>query len=134
MFGIVIAGILKSYKLMGFSEYCDQPQDIGESATSDNEEIDSDEEQILEGVNDKVFQGSLHIILDSLSQDNPLLVSEVTTVVRELRRITLLWDELWIGSLMQLSHEAQRFVCYVYFYFVIFQLTLMVVWYRQWHL
>ena len=93
---------------MDFSEYCDQPQDMDGITVSENEEVDSDDEQIL-GVNDKVFQGSLHIILDSLSNDNPLLVSEVKTVVKELRRITLLWDELWIGSLVQLNHEAQRY-------------------------
>ena len=99
---------MKSYKLMDFSEYCDQPQDMDGINVSENEEVDSDDEQIS-GVNDKVFQGSLHVILDSLSNGNPLLVSEVKTVVKELRRITLLWDELWIGSLVQLNHEAQRF-------------------------
>ena len=107
---LVIAGILKGYKLMDVSEYCDQPQDVGENTISENEEDDSEEEQVQEGVNDKVFQGSLHIILDALSKDNQSLVSEVKTVVKELRRITLLWDELWIGSLMQLNHEAQRFL------------------------
>eukprot|EP00795_Rhopilema_esculentum_P008911 gene8911-16536_t len=100
------AGILKGYKLMDTSEYCDQPQD--DAAEGENEEGNSQDDMQQEGVNDKIFQSSLHTILDSLSSDNPCLVSEVKTVVKELRRITLLWDELWIGSLMQLNHEAQR--------------------------
>ena len=92
---------------MDTSEYCDQPQD--DAAEGENEEGNSQDEMQQEGVNDKIFQSSLHTILDSLSSDNPCLVSEVKTVVKELRRITLLWDELWIGSLMQLNHEAQRY-------------------------
>lgn len=100
---------------MDVSEYCDQPEDVGEDTGTEpedveDEDVDNEEGNHAEGVNDKVFQGSLHSILDSLSKDNPSLVSEVKTVVKELRRITLLWDELWIGSLMQLNHEAQRFV------------------------
>ena len=69
---------------------------------------DSQEEQSNETLYDQVLQSSLHNIQDNLSEDNPLLVCEVQKVVRELRRITLLWDELWIGSLLQLHHEAQR--------------------------
>lgn len=94
---------------MDVSEYCDQPEDDTEDDVPETEDADGEEDQTSEGVNDKVYQGSLHMILDSLSKDNPSLVSEVKTVVKELRRITLLWDELWIGSLMQLNHEAQRF-------------------------
>lgn len=90
------------------TDYCDQPVEDGDEAEVGNEGTDSQEEQAPEGFTDQVFQSSLHTILDSLSNDNPSLVAEVKTVVQELRRITLLWDELWIGSLMQLNHEAQR--------------------------
>ena len=126
----LFSGILKSYKLMDISDYCDQPQDIGENTYPECEEINNEEDQILDSASDKVYQSSLHIILDSLSHEKPLLVSEVTTVVKELRRITLLWDELWVGSLLQLNHDAQRllhdcclnfslplfltFLCYIY--------------------
>ena len=93
---------------MDISDYCDQPQDIEENTCPECEEIGNEEDQILDSASDKVYQSSLHIILDSLSSEKPLLVSEVTTVVKELRRITLLWDELWVGSLLQLNHDAQR--------------------------
>ncbi len=94
---------------MNTAESFDQPENAGDvDSDVEGEGTESQEEQPTEGFNDQVFQSSLHTILDSLSNDNPLLVSEVKMVVLELRRITLLWDELWIGSLMQLNHEAQR--------------------------
>lgn len=101
---------------MDTGDYCDQPQVVDDDTEVENEETDSQEEQPTEGITDQVFQGSLHTILDALSNDNPSLVSEVKTVVKELRRITLLWDELWIGSLMQLNHEAQRFASLIVYH------------------
>jgi len=29
------------------------------------------------------------------------MISEVQVLVSELRRVTLLWDELWLGTLVQ---------------------------------
>jgi hypothetical protein len=36
-------------------------------------------------------------LLDTLAKTNRDHVTEVETLVRELRRITLLWDEAWLG-------------------------------------
>jgi len=36
------------------------------------------------------------------------MISEVQLFVGELRRITLLWDELWIGALSQLYQDVMR--------------------------
>ena len=33
---------------------------------------------------------------------------QVTVLVGELRRVTLLWDELWLGSLAQYTSEIAR--------------------------
>lgn len=35
-------------------------------------------------------------------------MSEVQLLVSELRRITLLWDELWIGALGQMHQDVMR--------------------------
>lgn len=36
------------------------------------------------------------------------MISEVKVLVGELRRITLLWDELWLGALNQHQHDVTR--------------------------
>ncbi|XP_015766823.1 PREDICTED: serine/threonine-protein kinase SMG1-like [Acropora digitifera] len=48
------------------------------------------------------------IIVDSIRAHNPRLVLELQEFTMELRRITLLWEELWHGSLMQTHHDVSR--------------------------
>lgn len=36
------------------------------------------------------------------------MISEVRVLVSELRRITLLWDELWLGTLVQRQADINR--------------------------
>lgn len=36
------------------------------------------------------------------------MISEVRVLVSELRRITLLWDELWLGTLVQRQTDINR--------------------------
>lgn len=36
------------------------------------------------------------------------MISEVRILVSELRRITLLWDELWLGTLVQRQTDIGR--------------------------
>ena len=50
------------------------------------------------------------VILDSLVQHNPALVTEVRNLVAELCRVTLLWDEMWLAALMQRQGEVHRWV------------------------
>ncbi|PIO39086.1 hypothetical protein AB205_0040290 [Aquarana catesbeiana] len=40
-------------------------------------------------------------IVDKLSCANPTMVLQVQMLVAELRRVTVLWDELWLGVLLQ---------------------------------
>lgn len=49
-------------------------------------------------------------LLDTLSMQSPTTVSQVQLFVRELRRISLLWDELWLLSMSQVYAEnAKKF-------------------------
>lgn len=49
-------------------------------------------------------------LLETLSMQSPKTVSQVQLLVRELRRISLLWDELWLLSLTQVYAEnVKRF-------------------------
>nr|CAB3266393.1 serine/threonine-protein kinase SMG1 [Phallusia mammillata] len=47
-------------------------------------------------------------VLQALSQQNEATVRDVQLLVVELRRITLLWDELWLGTLNQHQHDILR--------------------------
>ncbi|XP_058442712.1 serine/threonine-protein kinase Smg1 [Malaya genurostris] len=52
-------------------------------------------------------------LLDILSKDAPETVKQVQVLVHELRRISLLWDELWVISLQQIYSEyAKRFTSF----------------------
>lgn len=49
-------------------------------------------------------------LLETLSMQSPETVNQVQLLVRELRRISLLWDELWLQSLSQVYAEnVKRF-------------------------
>lgn len=48
------------------------------------------------------------MIVDSLTAMNPSLVREVHTLVTELCRVTLLWEEMWLATLMQRQGELYR--------------------------
>lgn len=48
------------------------------------------------------------VIVESIRAHNPQLVSELQGFIMELRRITLLWEELWHGSLLQTHHDVTR--------------------------
>ena len=47
-------------------------------------------------------------IVEVLKRKSPTAIDQVTVLVGELRRVTLLWDELWLGTLVQYSTEVQR--------------------------
>ncbi|XP_055626781.1 serine/threonine-protein kinase Smg1 [Toxorhynchites rutilus septentrionalis] len=52
-------------------------------------------------------------LLDILSKDAPETVKQVQVLVHELRRICLLWDELWVMSLQQIYSEyTKRFASF----------------------
>ncbi|CAL1541344.1 unnamed protein product [Lymnaea stagnalis] len=62
-----------------------------------------DDEEIDEGSSPEL-QACLSSIVETLSKLNPQMIAEVQLMVQELRRITLLWEELWLGTLNQ--HQA----------------------------
>lgn len=47
-------------------------------------------------------------IVEKLSIANPAMVLQIQQVVGELRRVTLLWDELWLGVLQQQHMHVLR--------------------------
>ncbi|XP_053551228.1 serine/threonine-protein kinase SMG1 isoform X2 [Bombina bombina] len=60
-------------------------------------------EDIKNGLNeDKAMMHDCYSkIVDKLSSASPTMVLQVQMLVAELRRVTVLWDELWLGVLLQ---------------------------------
>ena len=67
----------------------------GDSETEDEEELVSEERKVE-------LQNSYKYLLDTLIGTDARMIEEVKLFVHELRRITLLREELWIGTLNQI--------------------------------
>lgn len=76
----------------------DEDDDLNE-----NEDDESDAEEVSSSL-----QSSFKVLVDTLSKQDPETISQVQLLVKELRRITLLWDELWLGTLLQHSSEITK--------------------------
>ncbi|XP_062388673.1 serine/threonine-protein kinase SMG1 isoform X3 [Sardina pilchardus] len=67
------------------------------------------EEMVLCSSEDQaMMQDCYSKIVDKLSSANPTMVLQVQMLVGELRRVTLLWDELWLGVLQQQHMHVLR--------------------------
>lgn len=61
-----------------------------------------------EGTTSVLMRESYIALVDTLAADDAQTITQVRLLVGELRRITLLWDELWVGALNVHSGEAHR--------------------------
>ncbi|XP_030645489.1 serine/threonine-protein kinase SMG1 isoform X2 [Chanos chanos] len=84
----------------------------GESETGSgpaSQESSRGEELVLCSSQDQaMMQDCYSKIVDKLSSANPTMVLQVQLLVGELRRVTLLWDELWLGVLQQQHMHVLR--------------------------
>ncbi|XP_075422184.1 serine/threonine-protein kinase SMG1 isoform X2 [Ascaphus truei] len=64
---------------------------------------ESTKDELKNGLNEDqaMMQDCYSKIVDKLSSANPTMVLQVQMLVAELRRVTVLWDELWLGVLLQ---------------------------------
>ncbi|XP_064619648.1 serine/threonine-protein kinase SMG1-like isoform X2 [Lineus longissimus] len=85
---------------------CQTPQEDGLDAEQD--EAGSQEGDAADDESRDILQNCFTAMVDTLSHHNPQMISEVQLLVQELRRITLLWDELWLGTLNQYHSDVQR--------------------------
>lgn len=88
-------GLLNQY----LTKQMDEEEDEDKSQEEDSEEED---------VTNTMLQNCLASIVEALSHNNPVMIREVKQLVHELRRITLLWDELWLGTLNQQHIDVNR--------------------------
>ncbi|XP_030839844.1 serine/threonine-protein kinase SMG1 isoform X2 [Strongylocentrotus purpuratus] len=72
------------------------------------EEEGEEEEQKQHDHSMHLLEDCLRALVSTLSQHDANLVSQVEVLVQELRRITLLWEEVWIGTLTQIQSDVTR--------------------------
>nr|NVI76416.1 no-on-and-no-off transient C [Cucujiformia] len=77
--------------------------DLNENEEDENDNYESDVEEVTNSL-----QSSFKVMVDTLSKQDPDTISQVQLLVRELRRITLLWDELWLGTLLQHHSDINK--------------------------
>uniref|UniRef100_A0A671VFB0 non-specific serine/threonine protein kinase n=1 Tax=Sparus aurata TaxID=8175 RepID=A0A671VFB0_SPAAU len=88
----------------------------GESLVEEEEQPESSEQGVAPGElatfcssqDQAMMQDCYSKIVDKLSIANPTMVLQVQQLVGELRRVTLLWDELWLGVLQQQHMHVLR--------------------------
>ncbi|KAG8236827.1 hypothetical protein J437_LFUL017284 [Ladona fulva] len=86
----------------------DEVDDDDDEEEEEEEDDDDEEESSVGEVQASVMRNCFQSIVDTLAKKNPECVAGVQTLVKELRRTTLLWDEAWSGLLAQQSTEAAR--------------------------
>lgn len=103
-----VVGALEGGVKFDFSEItlpkdCLSQNNVPQDDTDLNEiydNYDSDNED-----NKNVLQSCFKSMVETLSKQAPEMITQVQMLVKELRRITLLWDELWLGTLAQHHSE-----------------------------
>ena len=68
----------------------------------EEEEEEEDEEEIANEEKQVELKNSYKCLLDTLAETNPKMIDEVKLFVHEMRRVTLLREELWLGTLNQI--------------------------------
>ncbi|XP_028842210.1 serine/threonine-protein kinase SMG1 isoform X2 [Denticeps clupeoides] len=80
----------------------------GASGSASQESSRGEELVLCSSEDQAMMQDCYSKIVDKLSSANPTMVLQVQMLVGELRRVTLLWDELWLGVLQQQHMHVLR--------------------------
>lgn len=107
-----VVGAVEGGMKFDFSEIS-MPKDCFSQGNDNNEEINdiNEIEEVYESENEEtknVLQLCFKSMVETLSKQAPEAITQVQLLVKELRRITLLWDELWLGTLMQYHNEITQ--------------------------
>eukprot|EP00064_Thunnus_orientalis_P012320 superscaffoldBa00001877_g12355 len=86
---------------LGGEDEDEQPDSSGQGGAPEELATCSSQDQAM-------MQDCYSKIVEKLSLANPTMVLQVQQLVGELRRVTLLWDELWLGVLQQQHMHVLR--------------------------
>lgn len=76
--------------------------------TEEEEEDEEEEEEIMHEEKKVELKNNYKYLLDTLSNTNQKMIEEVKLFVNEMRRITLLREELWYGTLNQIHSDVNK--------------------------
>ncbi|KAM6080650.1 serine/threonine-protein kinase SMG1 isoform 3-T3 [Theristicus caerulescens] len=88
-----LLGNIQGEELLG-SECDGGSPPASQESSKDDTKVGLNEDQAM-------MQDCYSKIVEKLSAANPTMVLQVQMLVAELRRVTVLWDELWLGVLLQ---------------------------------
>nr|NVI76418.1 no-on-and-no-off transient C [Cucujiformia] len=108
-----VVGALEGGLKFDFSEITLPKDCLSQNNEVNDEEADNyDEDNYESDTEDTAMSNTLQTcfktMVDTLSKQDPETIAQVQTLVKELRRITLLWDELWLGTLSQHQSEILK--------------------------
>lgn len=101
------------FRLKEQFDHEDEGEEEDEEEEEENDDEDDGNDDDLKNSNERAacLENSFLGILETLSKKYGEEISQVKMLVSELRRITLLWDELWLGALNQHQTDiARRFL------------------------
>ncbi|KAF5303932.1 hypothetical protein FQA39_LY01717 [Lamprigera yunnana] len=101
--GAVEGGVKFEFKELSMPKDCFSQSNDNNDDNELNEIEDTYESDTEETKN--VLQSCFKSMVETLSKQAPETIAQVQILVKELRRITLLWDELWLGTLAQYHNE-----------------------------
>ena len=89
-------------------------EDAEGGANEDNEEYDDDDMDVNELYSSRAeIEHCYSMLLETVTQCDSQLVADVNIFVNELRRVSVLWDELWLSALTHYSGEVNRYLSMV---------------------
>lgn len=75
---------------------------------AENEEEDDEEKAKIHEEKKVELKNNYKYLLDTLLSSNPKMIEQVKLFVNEMRRITLLREELWYGTLNQINTDLEK--------------------------
>ncbi|XP_061714847.1 serine/threonine-protein kinase SMG1, partial [Cydia pomonella] len=85
---------------------------VARSYLSHDEENSQPDSDLEDTASDKVVNNELNScfldMVETLTKQAPKTILQVKLLVKELQRINLLWDELWLGTLLQHHSEFNK--------------------------
>lgn len=105
-----VVGALEGGLKFDFSEISLPKDCLSQNNECHDEELNEEEDNYESDSEDSTnaLQSCFKTMVDTLSKQDPETIAQVQTLVKELRRITLLWDELWLGTLAQHQSEINK--------------------------
>jgi len=107
----------ESNEIVQTKEEEDEEEAINDDDDDENDSND-EEEEIVNEEKKVELKNSYKCLLDTLSETNPKMIDEVKLFVHEMRRVTLLREELWLGTLNQIRNRF-FIICLIYLHAII---------------